>query len=195
MTTTPPDAVRGITAAAGHQDEDADSSFRFRITPHRSMSERGFAISILTILTVSVLAQLYFLALGIWVAGFVALFDGLFLSAAFLACRSDRRRVETVTLRNGILHAERRRGNGEIISKSDIPAFGLELVRTNDPDYGLQRLECRHRSQTIEIGCELSPSERRSLADALAHSLSVHGFPPRLSERSLPSATQPVTQD
>ena len=188
MTTTPIDAGCGITSAARHPDDSTGTDFRFSITPHRSMTDRGFAVFIFATLMVAIAGQLSFLALGAWMAGFGVLFDGLFLAAAFGACRADRRRVETVSLRNGVLRSERRRGNGEVIASSELPAFGMELIRTNDPDYGLKKLECRHRSTIVEIGSELSPVERRSFADALEASLATHGYRPRLAEGMVASA-------
>lgn len=185
MTTKLTDSECGATASASNPDDLAGTEFRFWITPHRSMADRRFAVFLFATINVAIVDQLAFLALGAWMAGFGNLFDGLFLAAAFVACRADRRRVETIAFRNGILRSERRRGNGEFIALSEVQALGLELIRTQDHDFGLQKLECRHRSTIVEIGTELSPVERQSLADAFEASLITHGFRLRLSERML----------
>ena len=156
----------------------------FRITPHRSMSDDVFRKIIFAIIGLSVLAQLYFLVIGIWIAGVAFILDGLFLAGAFIACRADRKRVEIISLRDGIIHIKRERANGEMSSES-LPAFGLELIETVDPDYGHRKLEMRHRHTVLEVAADLTPGERKAFVAALAEALSNHGFKPRRSERQL----------
>jgi uncharacterized membrane protein len=179
-------AVRDGASAVGDPSDNTAGcpaiEFSFRITPHRSMSDRAFVYVIAVILTAAFAAQLYFFLIGVWVAGVVALFDGVFLAAAFIACRADRKRVETISLRAGIISVVRRRGSGETIFAEDIPAFGLEIQQTNDPDFGCRRLLLHHRSGVTEVGVELSPSERASFVQALGEALAEHGCGQRFSE-------------
>ena len=72
------------------------------------MSDDVFRKIIFAIIGLSVLAQLYFLMIGIWIAGVAFILDGLFLAGAFIACRADRKRVEIISLRDGIIHIKRR---------------------------------------------------------------------------------------
>lgn len=157
-----------------------DAEFGFVMTPHRSLSDRAFLLFILSILAFSLTAQLYFVAIGVWVAAVAALFDGTFLVGAFIACRRDRRRTETLQFRSGRLTSVQRRGNGEIISSAEIPAFGLTLSRRIDSDYGCLRLELIQSGRRFEIASELSPAERSSLSDALVSELKTRGLGVRL---------------
>jgi uncharacterized membrane protein len=166
------------------------ADFRFRITPHRSMSDRGFSYVIFIMLTLAVTTQVFFLAIGIWVAGVAALLNGLFLAAAFIACRADRNNMETVSLHNGMLSIMRKRGNGELVFTRMVPAFGLTISTTVDPDFGCRKLELQHRSHLTEVGRDLSPAERRSFVTALVNSLHSHGFAPQLLEHTTPALHQ-----
>lgn len=161
-------------------DTHDDAEFGFVMTPHRSLSDRAFLLFILTILAVSLVAQLYFVAIGVWVAAVAALFDGTFLVGAFIACRRDRRRTETLQFRSGRLTSVQRRGNGEIISSTELPAFGLTLSQRIDSDYGCLRLELIQSGRRCEIASELSPTERLSLSDALVSELTRRGLGVRI---------------
>lgn len=168
-----------------------EPDFCFRIRPHRAMTDRAFALTIVTILSAAALAQLYFIVMGIWVAGVAFILDGLFLAAAFIACRSDLKKLETVSLQEGMIFVRRSRPAREDEFQDCIPAFGLEIAQTFDPDYGHQRIELRHRGRTIEIGGTLSPPERQSFSKAFVASLQEHGFNPRFTEtRFLPTDPQ-----
>jgi uncharacterized membrane protein len=141
--------------------------FGFVMTPHRSMSDRTFRIVIVSVLAISLGAQLFFVAIGVWVAAVAALFDGLFLAGAFIASRNDRRRMETLRLEEGLLTSVHRRGNGEIISSEELPAFGLTLRQKVDRDYGCLKLEIVQGGRLLHVASELSASERSGFAAAL----------------------------
>ena len=175
-------AERCLPATSNQSDD-----FTFVMSPHRSLSDRAFAGFIVAILSVAFLAQIFFVVIGVWVAGAAALFNGLFLAAAFGACRSDRKKLETLFYRDGFLVSIRRRGNGEVISTAELPTFGLTLHRLTDPDYGCRKLLVSSLEKTVEIASELSPSERQSLGDALVDALRSRGFPPNLRETSTTS--------
>lgn len=170
-----------MTAAVTKHD-GAGPRFGFVMTPHRSMSDRTFGIFILVILLVTIGTQLFFVAIGVWVAAFAALFDGAFLAGALVVSRSDRRRMETLRLEDGMLTSERRRGNGEIISSTEISAFGITLRQKVDSDYGCLKLEIIQGGRLIEVGSELSPCERGGLADAIIKEFRKAGIPIRVEE-------------
>lgn len=173
-----PTTISGNDVIATEQSPD----FRFRITPHRSLSDRAFLVMMAMLVGAAIAAQLFFLAIGVWIAGVAALLNAAFLVAAFIACRIDQRRLETVSLASGILNIERTRGNGQTTFADTLPAFGLTICTTTDPDFGCRKLELLHRRQTVEIGRDLSPAERGTFARALVASLRGHGFSPRLEE-------------
>ena len=159
------------------------------------MSERGFSYFIVTIIAASVLAQLYSLLIGILVAGVALLFGGPFLSATYIACRSDRKQLETITLRDGIIQVVRRRTNCKVISSAEAPAFGLEMAQATDPDFSVQRIELRHRGKTSDVGSDLSPVERQSFAEVFKRSLSDQDLQALLSEKQHASTSSLVTQN
>jgi uncharacterized membrane protein len=161
-------------------DRDGEAEFRFVMTPHRSLSDRAFLVFILSVLAVAVAAQLYFVVIGVWVAAVAVLFDGLFLVGAFIACRRDRRRTEVLQFKDGSLRSMRYRGNGEIISDVEVPAFGLTLCRGIDDEYGCLRLELIQNGRRFEIASELSPVERSSLSHALVSELKRRGLGVRI---------------
>jgi uncharacterized membrane protein len=157
--------VRQETSTA--RNDNSSAQFGFVMTPHRSLSNRAFNIIVISMLGISLAAQLFFVAVGVWVAAVAALLDGLFLAGAFIACRNDRWRTETLRLSNGRLTSMQKRGNGEVIFSAEISAFGLTLRRKLDREYGCLKLELIQGDRRLEIASELSPCERSGLADAL----------------------------
>jgi len=168
LRTVPQEAQATVRQEASTaRNGNSAAQFGFVMTPHRSLSDRAFGILIISILGITLAVQLFFVAIGVWVAAVAALLDGLFLAGAFIACRNDRRRTETLRLSNGRLTSMQKRGNGEIISSADISAFGLTLRRELDREYGCLKLQLIQGGRRFEIASELSPGERSSLADAL----------------------------
>ena len=157
-------------------------SLRFVITPHRSMSDAAFMWFVIAILTIAVAVQLFFFMIGVWVAGVAVLLDGVFLAIAFVTCRKDRRKMETLHLDEGRIISTKFRGNGETISVEALPAFRVCLFQQMDNQYGCLRLALKSREKTVEIASDLSPRERSSLADAILSELRQRGFAARSEE-------------
>ena len=181
-----------IAAAAPAPLGDASRSlitqatFDALVTPHRSLGDRGLVVLLVAVLAVSVAVQAAFVALGVWVAGAFVLVDGLFLAAAFFACRADLDRSERVLVADGAVVVERcgRRGAPAV---ERLPARGLAIEVTEDPDYGCRSLVLRHRGRRIEVARDLSPGERPAFLAAFAAALVEAGHPPRIDRiRSAP---------
>jgi uncharacterized membrane protein len=164
-------------------DESISDQFQYRITPHRSLSDFGFFAVVGSVLGIAAAIQIYFFFVGVWFAGVVALFNALFLSAAFIACRADRNRSETISYESGTIDIVRRNGNGAEVYHLRIPIFGVELVRTIDPDYGMRKLELCQSGKLVEVASDLSPIEREAFLRAFAHSLAEQHLTVRVRDR------------
>lgn len=152
------------------------ADFSFLITPHRSLSDHAFNALIIGMLASAVAAQLFFLAIGVWIAGVVAAADGLFLAIAFVACRHDRDRVEVVSLRDGCIAVELGHRSGRLEFCETMPASGMTIHSTIDARLGCIRIQLHRGCKRIEIAGNLSPGERTSFLEAFTRSLRERGL-------------------
>ena len=146
-----------------------DLYFDARLSPHRSLSQRGFLILMSAVGTVSFIAGLAFYLMGAWpVVGFLGLDVGLI----YLAFRINYRRArayETVRLSRDDLVVERVNHWGERHTWRAQPTWLQVLV--DEPAEAQGQLVLRSHGHQVEIGGFLSPGERTDLACALRAAL------------------------
>ena len=151
-------------AARAHLAGDA-VVFDAILTPHRSLSKRGFTLLMAGVCAVSFTAGIGFFLIGAWpVVGFMGL-DVLLIYGAFKLNFRAARLYETVTLTQDDLTVRRVSPRGD----SQIWRFqpGWLQVRMDDPPDHDSQLTLRSHGRQLAIGSFLTPEERLDLAQAL----------------------------
>jgi uncharacterized membrane protein len=156
----PPMQEGGAPAARG---------FRAVLTPHRSLSPRGFIILMSFIGIVSFVAGMSFLAMGAWpVMGFFGL-DAVMIYGAFKLNYRAGRRFEVVEITPADLKLTRVHPNGKREEIALNPYWARPHLAERDD--GANRLYLRSHGQHYALGSFLTDDERRDLAGALNRAL------------------------
>ncbi len=148
---------------------EAPPLFDAELTPHRSLSPKGFVVLMAAVGAVSFAAGLGFFLVGAWpVVGFL----GADVLLIYLAFRINYRRAamcETVTLTANSLVVRRKSHRGEVRTWRFQPYWLQVLI--DDPPLENSQLTLRSHGQALTIGRFLSAAERAELATALRHAL------------------------
>ena len=135
------------------------------LTPHRSLSPRGFAILMTVIGLVGFCGGIAFLLIGAWpVFGFFGL-DVALIYWAFKASYRSGRAHEIVRLTPRALTVERVDASGRAERWSFQP-YWLR-VAIDDPPGHASQLTLSSHGRSLAIGSFLSPGERAEFATAL----------------------------
>lgn len=144
--------------------------FQARITPHRSLQQRGFRLVMTLVCIATIVASIPFMILGAWpVAGFFGL-DLIALYVAFRVNFRDARAFEEVAVSPlsvdlaKVCHRGRRR-------EWRFDTLWTKLERREDEDYGLLALEVVSRGSRVPVAQALSPPERAEFAEAFSGAL------------------------
>ena len=144
-------------------------AFRAVLTPHRSLSPRGFLILMCFIGGVSFVAGMSFLAMGAWpVMGFFGL-DALAIYVAFKLNYRSGRRLEAVEITPADLKLVRVHPNGRR-EEITLNPYWARTHLAERPD-GANRLYLRSHGRHYAVGSFLTDDERRDLAGALDRAL------------------------
>jgi len=149
----------------------AQALFSAILTPHRSLSPRGFTVLMTAIGVISFIAGIAFLMMGAWpVFGFFGL-DVLLIYWAFRVNYRAGRLHERVELTRDELTVTRVLPSGRSQSWSFNPYWARLLVE-DDPRKGAV-LSISSHGRTLVFGRFLSEEEKHDFADALSGAL--HG--------------------
>ncbi|MEP2828546.1 DUF2244 domain-containing protein [Parvibaculum sp.] len=143
--------------------------FNALITPHRSLSSRGFAILIGIVATVNFTAGILFMAQGAWpVFGFCGL-EVLLVWWAFRANYRAARAHETVQLSDEELRVRRvdQKGNARAFS---FQPYWVRVALREEPDESTH-LHLMSHGRELEVAAALSANERADFARALDKAL------------------------
>ncbi len=170
--------ILGIMKDTQPQDRDEEPVvFDVVLTPHRSLSPRGFVILMSAVCAVSFGAGLVFFLVGAWpVVGFFGL-DVLLIYLAFRLSYRSGRRYETVSLTRAALTVSRVDPGGRRRSWRFQPTW-LQVVMDDPPDHH-SPLMLRSHGKSLSIGAFLTPEERFDLARALRQALAELRCAPR----------------
>ena len=139
------------------------------LTPHRSLSPRGFFLLMAAICLVSFSAGLGFFLVGAWpVIGFLGL-DVLLIYLAFKINYRHARAYETLHLTRERLLIHRVDHWGAVSEWRFQPTW-LQVV-IDDPPRPNSQLVVRSHGKSLAIGAFLTPEERFDLAKALRDAL------------------------
>jgi uncharacterized membrane protein len=140
------------------------------ITPHRSLTPRGFLICMLCIGTLSFISGMTFLLRGAWpVLGFCGL-DVLLVYWAFRANFRSARAYEEVTVTASELTVRKVSHRGGVREWTLNPVW-VRLERIVHEEFGVERLFLVSRGQRLGIAGFLGPAEKASFAHALSDAL------------------------
>jgi uncharacterized membrane protein len=146
---------------AGHPADD--QIFVARLTPYRSMTERGFLRFIVGFCCVNILISLPFFFMGAWpVAGFMGL-DALALYVAFKVNFRAAGAYETLELTPVELVLEKVSATGRRKVWRFNPAW-VRLEQEAHREFGVLRLALAARGERIELGGFLGPEQKATLA-------------------------------
>ncbi len=155
--------------ASPDAEDRSDVLFDAVLTPHRSLSPRGFLALMLAVCVISFGAGLAFFLAGAWpVLGFLGL-DVLLVFGAFKLSYRSARGYESLCLTRDDLTVRRVDPQGRERSWQFQPTW-LQ-VEMDDPPRHESRLELRSHGRSLAIGGFLTPGERLDLAQALRAAL------------------------
>lgn len=168
---------------------DDEVIFDAVLTPHRSLTPRGFLLLMVTVSGISFVAGLFFYLVGAWpVVGFLGL-DVLLIYLAFHVNYRHARLREVVRLTRDDLTVQRINQWGEVKSWRFQPTW-LQVLMDDPPEHHSQLL-LRSHGRTLAIGDFLTPQERLDLARALRRALAKARCAPAALRRFCGPAPQP----
>lgn len=151
------------------QTQDGADGFRAVLTPHRSLSPRGFLILMVALGAVSFVTGVLFLVAGAWpVFGFFGL-DVLLVYIAFRLNYRSGRLYETLDLTPASLVLTRVHPSGRR-EQFDCNPYWARVNLREWPD-GRTALSIISRGTELAFGSFLTDDERRDLASALKEAL------------------------
>jgi uncharacterized membrane protein len=156
---------------SGHAAAPADPKiFSAVITPHRSLSPRGFLILMLCLGAVSFVSGVVFVSMGAWpVCGFFGL-DVLLVYVAFRANFRAARAYEEVTVTASELTLRKVSQRGGVREWTLNPVW-VRLERIVHEEFGIERLFLVSRGQRLSVAGFLGAREKENFATALSAAL------------------------
>jgi uncharacterized membrane protein len=140
------------------------------ITPHRSLSPRGFVIFMLCLGGLSFVSGMTFVLMGAWpVCGFFGL-DVLLVYLAFRVNYRTGRAYEEVTVTASELTVRQVNHRGGVREWTLNPLW-VRLDRIVHEEFGIERLFLVSRGRRLPIAAFLGPDEKASFARALSTAL------------------------
>lgn len=152
-------------------ENSTEAIFAVRLSPHRSLSLRGFNILMAFVGVVSFACGIAFLSMGAWpVFGFFGL-DAALIYFAFRRNYMDARAFEQIELDRERLLVRQVSALGKTVEHAFNPYWTrLVVVRRS---WGIAGLLLASSGQRLAIGQFLAPEDRGSFADALNRALSI----------------------
>jgi uncharacterized membrane protein len=149
---------------------DQPTLFSARVTPHRSLNRTGFTLLMAFIGIVSFVTGLAFCLMGAWpVLGFFGL-DVLVIYWAFRLNFRSASASEDIVLTPSELRVRRVSHRGHVVEWTLNPLW-VQLEKTGDPEFGIERLYLISRGRRLSIGNFLGPEEKESFSKALLAAL------------------------
>ncbi len=143
--------------------------FDARLTPHRSLSQRGFLILMTAVCGIGFIAGLAFFVIGAWpVVGFLGL-DVILIYIAFRVTYWRARTYETLRLSREDLLIEHVTHRGQKRTWRFQP-YWVQVLMDKSADND-SRLVLRSHGRSVEIAGFLPLAERADLAHALRNAL------------------------
>ena len=140
------------------------------LTPHRSLSRKGFTILMLVLGLISLVTGMVFFLAGAWpVLGFCGL-DVLLIYWAFRVSYRRANAYEQVTVTPSELTVRKVSHQGRI-SEWTLNPLWVKLDRVVHAEFGIERLFLVSHGRRLVIAGFLGPQEKESFAHALSAAL------------------------
>lgn len=146
--------------------------FEAHLSPHRSLSARGFTILMLALAGISFTVGVSFLMMGAWpIFGFFGL-DVALVWLAFRANYRDARAYEDIRMTPSVLSVRQvsKRGNAR---ETDFNPRWTRLEKTEDDLSGVTKVALISRGMPLVVGAFLPPFYKSELAKGLSSALAV----------------------
>jgi uncharacterized membrane protein len=144
--------------------------FSARLTPHRSIGERGYRVVIAVVAVAATVPLITFSSMGAWpIVGFLGL-DVALIAWAMWAALNEGKRYEQVTLWRDQLELKQVDGTGKETLVRFNPRF-VKLVVDRDYNERTTGLHLRTRDRDVVIGAFLNQDEKSSFAKAFGTAL------------------------
>lgn len=149
---------------------DQPTLFSARVTPHRSLNRTGFTVLMAFVGIVSFVAGIAFWLMGAWpVFGFFGL-DVVAIYWAFRVNFRSASATEDIVMTPSELRVRRVNHRGDVMEWTLNPLW-VQLEKTGDPEFGIERLYLVTRGRRLSIGHFLGPEEKESFSKALLAAL------------------------
>jgi uncharacterized membrane protein len=156
--------------AADNERTQEPTIFSAVLTPHRSLSRKGFLILMTVLGLISFTTGTVFLLAGAWpVFGFCGL-DVLLIYAAFRLSYRRAKAYEQVTVTPSELTVRQVSHHGRI-SEWTLNPLWVKLDRVVHAEFGIERLFLVSHGRRLAIAGFLGPQEKESFALALSAAL------------------------
>ena len=138
--------------------------------PHRSLGPRGFRNLLVAVGCFSTLLSIPFYMMGAWpVIGFFGL-DVLAIWWAFRINNRTAKASEEIRVTPSELRVRRTSHRGHVVEWVLNPLW-VRLDRTEDPEFGIEKLYLVSSGRLVSIASFLGPGEKASFAKALLAAL------------------------
>ena len=155
---------------AFEHDAPQPELFSALLTPHRSLNRTGFLVLMGFLCFISFVAGIAFLMMGAWpVFGFFGL-DVLAIWWAFRINNRTAKAYEEIRVTPSELRVRRTSHRGHVVEWVLNPLW-VQLDRTEDPEFGIEKLYLVSRGRRVSVGGFLGPEEKASFAKALLAAL------------------------
>src|SRR5712691_1386368 len=159
-----------MAMAPDNAGRDESTLFSAMLAPHRSLSGSGFLAMMLLMGGINFAAGIAFLIVGAWpVVGFLG-FDVLLVYWAFRANYRSAAAYEQVTMTPSALTVRKVSQRGEVAEWTLNPVW-VRLQRDAHEEFGIERLFLVSHGRRLPVGASLGPTEKATLASALAAAL------------------------
>lgn len=158
------------TPTATHHDP-AEPVFAARLTPHRSLGQRGFFLLMGLTAMIFFISGMLFIAVGAWPVVFFFGLDVLILWFAFKLSYRNGRIAEEVRVQRDAITIERHDAAGRIETHVFNP-FWTRFRIDRHEEFGITRMVLTSRERELPIGSFLNPLDRESFARAFSTALS-----------------------
>lgn len=149
---------------------DQPTLFSARVTPHRSLNRTGFLVLMAFVGAVSFVAGIVCWLMGAWpVFGFFGL-DVLVIYWAFRVNFRSADATEDIVMTPSEIRVRRVNHRGDVMEWTLNPLW-VQLEKTGDPEFGIERLYLVSRGRRLSIGYFLGPEEKEGFSKALLAAL------------------------
>lgn len=146
--------------------------FSARLTPYRSMGQKGFRILFGLVAGICLIIGLVFFALGLWpVLGFMGL-DILLVYWAFKTNFWSAKAYEDVEVSRRHVQLRKVSPKGRTRDHT-FPQFGTRFEVDRHDEIGITKMRLAHRKESVEFGYFLNPHDRESFATAFARAMAI----------------------